>query len=805
MKSSDPYKRSNANEDITCNKLISTNRIYIVIIIGLASLLTRFYDIHEPAHVCWDETHFGKMASWYINRTFFFDVHPPLGKMLIALSGSLTGYDGTFPFEKPGDNYEHWTQYIGMRIFCATLGFLIPLFIYSATLSLTKSSHSAILSAILVLFDNGLITLTRYILLDSPLLFFIASAILGMSKLTSELNHRSEPEKQFNIISWFWLSWTGVAIACAFSVKFVGLFIVALIGLNTIYDLWQILGDTSRPIGYFCKHFVARAICLILLPICLYTSIFFIHLKQLNHSGSGDGFYSSAFQSQLIGNSLHNSSWPEHLAYNSEITVKNNRIGGAYLHSHWHLYPEGVGARQQQVTTYSHKDSNNKWLIKRALLARDLNKNDNANESNDIFVRDGDLIILEHVNTKRNLHSHFEQAPVTKRHYQVTCYGENGLGDANDVWQIKKDQTSGLSTSNDDRIYTVKSRFMLIHYLTNCALHSHSRQLPKWAYEQLEVTCNPKLHHKNNYWNIEDNYNPSLPNVSFEAYSPSFYEQFLESHAVMLQGNSGLKPKEGEVTSRPWQWPIIYKGQFFSASKGQKVYLLGNPIVWWLNLVCIPLSSMIICIIVIANKISGHKTIVGSSVGVLSDKVSRNHQKKQQQERSRSVDADIDQTSAVIIQSKTYIFASFWILLGWAIHYVPFYFMGRVLYFHHYFPAFLFSCMLTGVTLDYLISSILVRMRRRRSSGFNKWISSRKRDFTLLLLSIVVYTYLKFIPITYGTRPFELTTTASSILSTSSNYTSNDGNSTHDNDDKLADWRSEQKLASLKWLDSWEF
>jgi len=33
----------------------------------------------------------------------------------------------------------------------------------------------------------------------------------------------------------------------------------------------------------------------------------------------------------------------------------------------------------------------------------------------------------------------------------------------------------------------------------------------------------------------------------------------MESHAVMFQGNSGLKPKEGEITSKPWQWPLNYK------------------------------------------------------------------------------------------------------------------------------------------------------------------------------------------------------------------------------------------------------
>lgn len=760
--------------------------------ISFISLLTRFYDIHEPAHVCWDETHFGKMASWYMNGTFFFDVHPPLGKMLIALSGSLSGYDGQFPFDKPGDEYQHWTQYVGMRIFCATLGMFLPIFTYSATLSITNSQQSAILAAIFILFDNGLITLTRYILLDAPLLFFISSSLLGLAKFSFQLSHERSPKLQFTAIWWFWLIWTGVSISCAFSVKFVGLFTILLVGLRTIYDLWIILGDIDKRISYFCKHFVARTFGLILVPIALYISIFWIHLRQLNHSGNGDGFYSSAFQSQLIGNSLHNSSWPAHLAYGAEISIKNNRIGGAYLHSHWHLYPEGIGARQQQVTTYSHKDSNNKWIIKRAFD----DETKQTRDDGDIYVRDGDMIRLEHVNTRRNLHSHFELAPITKRHYQVTCYGQDGLGDANDIWILKKEKRVkiieiGDKENEDDRVYTVKTRFMLIHYITNCALHSHSRQLPKWAYDQLEVTCNPKLHDKNNFWNIEDNYYPKLENVSFEDYAPSFMDRFVESHAVMLQGNAGLKPKEGEVTSRPWQWPLNYKGQFFSASKGQKVYLLGNPIIWWLNILNIPNSALLIAVLIVSTKLNtkptNHQTKSTTSSTKRKKKALINHHK--QISKRLSVDEMIsynDYDDPQIGIECSYIQGSTWILLGWLIHYVPFYFMGRVLYFHHYFPAFLFSSMLTAMNLDFLITILLGKCRLSSNS-----LARRRMEFVVLLGSIVIYTYTKFIPITYGTRA-----------------TINDQNQVDADEStkkNLSDWRDEQKLSSLKWLDSWEF
>jgi len=40
--------------------------------------------------------------------------------------------------------------------------------------------------------------------------------------------------------------------------------------------------------------------------------------------------------------------------------------------------------------------------------------------------------------------------------------------------------------------------------------------------------------------------------------------------------------------------------------------------------------------------------------------------------------------------------AGAWLFVGWILHYLPFWAMGRVLYFHHYFPAVIFNSMLTG-------------------------------------------------------------------------------------------------------------
>lgn len=86
------------------------------------------------------------------------------------------------------------------------------------------------------------------------------------------------------------------------------------------------------------------------------------------------------------------------------------------------------------MTTYAHKDENNEFVIKKwNQVAPNITDPDIKIE----LVRNGDLVRLEHKATKRNLHSHNQPAPIAKRHFQVTGYGENGTGDANDVWRLE--------------------------------------------------------------------------------------------------------------------------------------------------------------------------------------------------------------------------------------------------------------------------------------------------------------------------------------------------------------------------------
>lgn len=64
---------------------------------------------------------------------------------------------------------------------------------------------------------------------------------------TSFLNvHEQGPSQAFSPTWWFWLISTGLALGATVSVKWVGLFTIAWVGVLTVLQLWFLLGDTKN-------------------------------------------------------------------------------------------------------------------------------------------------------------------------------------------------------------------------------------------------------------------------------------------------------------------------------------------------------------------------------------------------------------------------------------------------------------------------------------------------------------------------------------------------------------------------------
>src|SRR5258706_15773465 len=102
----------------------------------------------------------------------------------------------------------------------------------------------------------------------------------------------------------------------------------------------------------YLKHWIARGLCLILLPLLIYMASFKLHFLILNHSGPGDSQMSSLFQPNLEGNDFSRN--PLEVAFGSKITLKNTGYGGWRPPPPVQTHPGG--AEHHQGTWHHHKE-----------------------------------------------------------------------------------------------------------------------------------------------------------------------------------------------------------------------------------------------------------------------------------------------------------------------------------------------------------------------------------------------------------------------------------------------------------------
>ncbi|CAO2657406.1 Nn.00g035320.m01.CDS01 [Neocucurbitaria sp. VM-36] len=644
----------------------------LLVALTLIASVVRLFRIAQPTSVVFDEVHFGGFASKYIKGKFFMDVHPPLAKLLITLAGWLGGFNGDFDFKDIGKDYlEPGVPYVTMRLLPAICGVLtIPTMFLTLKAAGCRTTTAA-LGAGLVIFDNALVTQSRLILLDSPLVIFTAVTALAWTSFMNQ--HEQGPSKAFQPSWWFWLAATGVGLGTTVSVKWVGLFTIAWVGSLTLLQLWVLLGDTTNvtPRLWF-KHFFARMFCLIVIPVSFYMAMFGIHFICLVNPGEGDGFMSSEFQATL--NSKGMQSVPADVAFGSRVSLRHWNTQGGYLHSHSHMYP--TGSKQQQITLYPHKDENNIWIMENQTLpimpedytGPNLTSPKAWDDRGPDFIEDGAVIRLYHITTDRRLHSHDVRAPVTEADWQneVSAYGYEGFeGDANDLFRIEIIKSKSDGAEAKKRLRTIQTKFKLVHLMTGCVLFSHKVKLPDWGFEQQEVTCARGGTLPNSIWYIEGNVHPLMgPDVEKVNYrNPGFFGKFWELQKVMWKTNAGLTESHA-WDSRPPSWPILRRGINFWGQRNRQIYLIGNPFIWWSSTALIGLYIAIKGLAVLRWQ-RGYRDYSNVTF--------------------KRFDYEVGMS-----------------ILGWAFHYFPFFLMARQLFLHHYLPALYFAILALCQMFDFV-------------------------------------------------------------------------------------------------------
>ncbi|KAF9544586.1 glycosyltransferase family 39 protein [Agrocybe pediades] len=644
---------------------ITSGDLKLLFVIVLVACAVRLFRLSKPNSVVFDEVHFGKFASRYILTRYFVDVHPPLAKLLITLAAFIFGYDGNFDFKDIGKVYEH-VPYVAMRMLPATLGVATVPLAYLTLRALDCRATTALLASVFIIFENGMVTQSRHILLDSPLIFFTALTTFFWCGFCNEDKHRP-----FTSSWWTWLALTGLSLGAVVSCKWVGLFTIATVGFCVLYQLWNLLGDLRIPPRMFIRHFMARALCLIVIPIVFYMLMFQIHFAILENSGEGDGFMSSEFQHTLGGRGMADTY--ADVAVGSTVTIRHVNTQGGYLHSHAHNYPGG--SKQQQITLYPHRDQNNDWRIFNA--TSDADSEFNWETSPLQYVTPGMRIKLRHISTEKHLHSHEIRPPISDVDFQneVSAYGMPGfVGDANDDWFVEIDHGDKRDKESSKRLRTLRTQFRLRHVLTGCYLFSHKVKLPEWGFEQQEVTCNKNAVRENSLWFIETATHPMLPpdapKVNYKL--PGFFAKFWELQQVMWTTNAGLTDRHA-YDSRPDSWPLLRRGINFWVKDHRQIYLIGNPLVWYLSTLSIAAYAAVRGFLIL---------------------------------RAKRGFRDFDNTKVVKYDALCGFLA-----MGWALHYLPFFLMGRQLFLHHYFPALYYAILLSCSVFDLLTSTLRPRVR----------------------------------------------------------------------------------------------
>ena len=638
----------------------------IFVVLFVIGTMVRLYNIADPGVASFGEKHYCQLVKRYFEKEFFVDIHPPLGKLVYFWIARISGWNGEFNMHDMGDKFEESFPYLAMRLFLALCGvYTVVGTYYILRVSLCRRLVS-LFGSLLVLFENSFITQSRFILLDSPLIACITYTI-AMYLTFQNSNPFSRGWK-------FFLVCTGVGLGISASIKLASLFVFAWIFVLTGFQLWEYLGDLEVLLFQLAKHIFYRIICLILVPIAIYLSIFSLHFRMLTKPTPEIGEFSPRFK-VAFEDSGYLTERPAAVVSGSKVTLKHNGLE-KYLHSHDYHYPSGT--QEQQVSLYGGNfNSDNEWIL--------VSAKENLDESSQNLkaITHGEEVRLLHKNTGKYLHVLDVRPPLSEHDYayEISCSTYDNNDDSNYLFRVRIVRTK---VPVDTKLPFIKLRatqtlFQLINRNNNCYLLSHPRKLPSWGFRQNEVLCIEGPTMPNSLWYVEENSHPLLDDdlgrQRILLTPPSFWEKVLEYHQVMARRNRAITEEHPEESS-PEKWPITLAGIVYHSSKteeslsdsqGSQVYFLGNLAIYYISVLAILFITVLGSLKFLLFQLNPYK-------------------------ESRP----LNQNGFIYANVISY-------ALGWYISYLPMFHLNRQLFLYHYLVALYFAILTTALSAEYII------------------------------------------------------------------------------------------------------
>lgn len=309
------------------------------LLLAVLSFTIHFAFLSYPAQVVFDEVHFGKFVAAYSTGQYYFDIHPPLGKLMIAGFAKLAGVNSVFDFAQIGETLPANTLF-ALRFLPAFFGSIFVLIFAWLAYLISRSKQTAIIAGFLILLDNAFLVQSKFILVDIFMLSFEALTLCFFF-----LWQRQETFKA----KWFaYLTLTGLFAGLTISIKWTGLAVIGIMGVILFFKIFSkkltdylknaviarseagadpslrsgqapqsqdiatvhgIATLPSRLAFASAKRAVARKdklkesvvglLFLLAFAFLVYLLPFWLHFQLLPNSGSGDAFMSQNFQQEL--------------------------------------------------------------------------------------------------------------------------------------------------------------------------------------------------------------------------------------------------------------------------------------------------------------------------------------------------------------------------------------------------------------------------------------------------------------------------------------------------------------------------